>query len=567
MARYIIDYTTFSLPNDGIPQRMQDYTKHLQNMEYVNSFQKGINSGAKILSQSIVASNNQLSKSIAGEMRNNTAQLERSFTKVGDGIVKTMVEQNNMLAGVMESGFDSIGYQINDMTSMILKSLDQIGLLLDNRLLEMMRTIDVSNQKLDSLILAGKVPDFQKERIYYIEQGFKYLKNSIVDNKRLKDSIEFFTKAITIEPRDYLVNYQIGSIFLYEKDFINIEKAIYHLSMAGDYADDEVGDNAAKSLNPFTGSPFMDIEKITFDSYNNLAFAYYLNNEVEKAEEALRSALRFLPRNTSDLDAKYFLAELLILQNKELEALKLLEFLFNRNHFYLLNIAANINLISNIKVVDLVETFINEYKEKALSDIKKCEIILVNGTSHQQKLEQLVKSNVSNGLLGYIEIINEIGVTSLPLNVKKHTFIQYNQNTKNKLLDHILIESLIKIGKPSLEKVIENELGINISLMYTNIIFVSASEIKLIGDLAEFLTNLEENSLLFIDEVHCLKQEVLTTLYEAMENFVMTIFISSGPDASEVKLKLNHFTLIGATSRIDLLPLQLKNRFTHVLKI
>ena len=203
-------------------------------------------------------------------------------------------------------------------------SLNEMSFLLDNRLFELIRTVDLSNQKVDSLILAGKVPDFQKERIYFIEQGFKYLKNSIIDKKRLKDSVEFFEKAIGIEHRDYLINYQLGSIYLYEKDYFNLDKAIHHLSMAGDYADDEVSDQSAKSVNPFTGSIFIDIQKLTFDSYNNLAYAYYLNNDLLKSEESLKLALKFIPQKYSDLDLKYFLSEILILQNKKEEGLDLL---------------------------------------------------------------------------------------------------------------------------------------------------------------------------------------------------------------------------------------------------
>jgi tetratricopeptide (TPR) repeat protein len=420
MARYIVDYTRFNLPNEGITERMRDYTSHLQNMEYANNLQKGMESSAKLLAYGIASSNKELASSIAGQMHNNTLFLEKSFTRMGDGIIKNIIEQNTMLSNVIENGFDTIGSQINELSDVIINSFNKIGSLIDNRLLELIRSIDVSNQKLDLIILAGKVPDFQKERIYYIEQGFKYLKNSVIDRKRMSDCIEYFEKAIQLEKRDYLINYQLGSIYLYYNEYFDIKKAIYHLELAADYADDEVYEFSSKSLNPFQGTSFININKLTYDSYYNLAFCHYLNKDLKQAEESINSALKFIPKNLSDLEIKYFLSEILILQNKDEKAVNILGEIFNKNHLYIIYTASNPNLSLNKNVINLINRFTKNYKSAAEEDIQKCKKFAIQGTESNKALEQLVNDNINNGLLGYFEIINRIGLRDLPLNLKKN---------------------------------------------------------------------------------------------------------------------------------------------------
>lgn len=121
-------------------------------------------------------------------------------------------------------------------------------------------------------------------------------------------------------------------------------------------------------------------------------------------------------------------------------------------------------------------------------------------------------------------------------------------------LDHVLLHGPPGLGKTTLSYIIANELGVNIKVS-------SGPVLDKPGDLAGLLTNLEENDVLFIDEIHRLSAVVEEYLYSAMEDYKIDIMIETGPNARSVQINLNPFTLIGATTRSGLLTAPLRSRF------
>jgi len=121
-------------------------------------------------------------------------------------------------------------------------------------------------------------------------------------------------------------------------------------------------------------------------------------------------------------------------------------------------------------------------------------------------------------------------------------------------LDHVLLTGPPGLGKTTLAHIIANELGAKIKVS-------SGPVLEKPGDLAGILTNLEEKSVLFIDEIHRLSPVVEEYLYSAMEDYKLDIMIDSGPNARTVQIKLPHYTLIGATTRAGLLTAPLRDRF------
>ena len=121
-------------------------------------------------------------------------------------------------------------------------------------------------------------------------------------------------------------------------------------------------------------------------------------------------------------------------------------------------------------------------------------------------------------------------------------------------LDHVLLHGPPGLGKTTLAHIISNDLGVNLRV-------TSGPVLDKPGDLAGLLTNLESYDVLFIDEIHRLSPVVEEYLYSAMEDFKIDIMIDSGPNARTVQIKLNPFTLVGATTRSGLLTAPLRARF------
>jgi Holliday junction DNA helicase RuvB len=175
-------------------------------------------------------------------------------------------------------------------------------------------------------------------------------------------------------------------------------------------------------------------------------------------------------------------------------------------------------------------------------------ITSIKGDGQDEKLDLTLRPKVLSEYVGQDDVKTNLKVSMEAAKKRKEP------------MDHVLLYGPPGLGKTTLAYIIAREMGVNIKI-------TSGPAIEKQGDLASILTNLQENDILFIDEIHRLKTQIEEILYSAMEDYALDIIIGKGPAARSMRLDLPKFTLIGATTKVGLLSSPLRDRFGHIYKL
>lgn len=176
------------------------------------------------------------------------------------------------------------------------------------------------------------------------------------------------------------------------------------------------------------------------------------------------------------------------------------------------------------------------------------ERIIEPGLTSEDIQENSLRPKWLNEYIGQEKVVEKLKI-----------FIEAAKN-RHEPLDHCLLAGPPGLGKTTLSNIIANEMGVNVKI-------TSGPAIERPGDLASILSNLEEDDVLFIDEIHRINRSVEEVLYPAMEDYALDIIVGKGPSARSIRLDLSRFTLIGATTRAGQLTSPLRDRFGVILNL
>jgi len=335
--------------------REEQWKNHLQTEAYFDDVTKSI--------ENQTAEYNRLTLKQINENRNNAQMMTDAIHIESSKQAETQRRQAARVVGA-----------IDNMSSQISMNIRSLECMLSYKTAALIDQQKISNLLTKNIAQLLKIPDFQKERQYYIEQGFKHYQNARLDQDLFHDALENLLEAEKRNKSDYIVLHRIGMIYLYAPELMKIEKAEYYFRRAVKYAVVESDPDAMRIANIMIGDISQDLQHqkdnpdaiklLAADSCYQAGVSCYIQGKLELAMKYFTKALKL---NPISLSANLNLAKLLITQSKMSKAVQIIHPQIKRFPIYSTAIANDPTLANSKEIQNLLEKF----RDSAIHKLKK----------------------------------------------------------------------------------------------------------------------------------------------------------------------------------------------------
>lgn len=388
---------TFNSQTSSSDSLLPDWKAYLQNRPIINKIEDIVQTQTK-----------EFNKSIEHSAEMQIQAFQQSMTGVCESLDSGFEMLSNNLSEISYN-ISELRSEINAMASMLSWNLSLI--------IEQQR---ITNLLLGNIAVLLKIPDIQKERQYHVEQGIKFLKNSIFDPDFFEDALKNLLKAETIESSDFYSLHRIGLIYLYSLKHLDLVKAEEYFKKSAKYAIAETNSGASITINHLAGNLNQDlsVQNPTIDSimlqatesYLYAGRSCYLQGKFKVAAELAGKAYSLVP---SFVEAGFTQVQALSANNDISEATEFLETVIRKDRYYSFKTARDLNLVNIPEISEVLEKLRQEAYGEASELFSRCQANLIPESMAKKEFDIVENLIIKKSYLHCKKAIDLINKTQL----------------------------------------------------------------------------------------------------------------------------------------------------------
>lgn len=373
---------------------------------------------------------------ISYEFENQNEIIRSSSTQIADGINLS----TNAICGTLENGFNELISTNKSGFQKVNTNLENIASILTWKFQEVIEQQKITNLLLGNISILLKIPDIQKERQYYVEQGLKFFQNARADKSFYDDSLENLLKAEQIEKTDYFTLQRIGMIYLFSTKHLDLPIAIDYFLKSAKYSYGETHSFSSQTINYLENDlstdissqirTTLDIKKHTANSYLYASQCYYLQKDYKNALTCAQNAYNIVP---SFLEAGFNTVKYLCCLGKEKVAIPILKDIILKNKFFSVKAINDADIITKQEVQTLLLELSTDALNNSLRRLKELKSYNVSNQKINEILNSAQEKIFKKNYLASLDAINILN-KEYDLNFN---YIYYKNEVKERMFDNI----------------------------------------------------------------------------------------------------------------------------------